>query len=167
MTEKAAKRGWTQPELDYLTKQIIANDYEIEDLPFTRMQSDLNRTFGSVKLRAERLLKTMEEKANPLVWPKSYSNAVFKYYLEGLPEGEILAKMQANGINEYALKDIVSEVKKRKAKLVEEVLEYSETNSIICKTPIILPTLVLYTKMIENLTTLNKTKLHKTLRTGR
>lgn len=97
MIDNLASR-WTKEETELLTKHVESEDYEMlcELLP--------GRTKAGIKAKQKRLLK-----ADPI--PKRLIPTMFKYYLDGEAEGQILQRMMKAGYN-YTLKDIAVALKK-------------------------------------------------------
>jgi hypothetical protein len=92
---------WTKEETELLKKHLENQDYEelCELFP--------GRTKAGIKAKQKRLLKE-----DPI--PKKLIPAIFKYYLDGEADGQILQRMMKAGYN-YTLKDIAVAVKKARA----------------------------------------------------
>ena len=97
MFDNLASR-WTKQETDILEKHLENTDYEelCKLLP--------GRSKASIKAKQSRLFKL-----DPI--PSKLKPAIFKYYLNGEAEGQILQRMMAAG-HEYTLKDIAVVIKK-------------------------------------------------------
>jgi hypothetical protein len=89
---------WTKQETELLEKYVDSDDYEklMTLLP--------GRSKASIKAKQKRLMR-----ADPI--PRNLAKFIFKYYLEGEAEGQILQRMMKAGHN-YTLKDIGVAVKK-------------------------------------------------------
>jgi hypothetical protein len=89
---------WTKQETDILEKNLENVDYDelCKLLP--------GRSKASIKAKLNRLFKS-----DPI--PSKLKPAIFKYYLSGEAEGQILHRMRAAGHN-YTLKDIAVVIKK-------------------------------------------------------
>lgn len=89
---------WTKQETDILQKHIESENYDklMELLP--------GRSKASIKAKQKRL-----RKADPI--PNKLVKFIFKYYLDGEAEGQILQRMIKAGYD-YSLKDIGTAIKR-------------------------------------------------------
>lgn len=89
---------WTKQETEILQSHVESEDYDklMELLP--------GRSKASIKAKQKRLLK-----ASPI--PNNLARPIFKYYLEGEAEGQILQRLTEAGYN-FTLRDIGVVIKK-------------------------------------------------------
>ena len=97
MIDNLASR-WTKQETDLLGNNLENTDYEELCKLFP------GRSKASIRAKQKRLFKL-----DPI--PSKLKPAIFKYYLSGEAEGQILQRMMVAG-HEYTLKDVAVVIKK-------------------------------------------------------
>ena len=106
---------WTKEETELLSKNLENENYEelCDLLP--------GRSKASIKAKQRRLNKDKI--------PTNIVLGMFKYYLEGEPEGQILLKLKAAGHN-YTLNEIALNLKQTRAEFSEKFKDYAEERKI-------------------------------------
>lgn len=165
-SERAKNRYWTKEETSLLMANIEKYEYDLESLPFNALMERLDRKYGSVYLKAQRLI---EEAKQVCPVENKWLSAAFKLYLHGEPEGAILTKLQQAGAENVTLPILVKELAKMKKKFTEELDNYSV--DLERKKYFNLHTLKTYYlyKVKERKGTLgpfDKQLLHRTIKTG-
>lgn len=104
------KNKWTKEETQILSK-YLSRPHDLEEV-----YGELpNRSKSAIYAKFRRLQASY---VPPL--PDKYVRRALEYYLEGVPEGQILARMQAAGIDDVTLPQLTQGIEKARKELITE-----------------------------------------------